>query len=142
MAAEILDRHLRREDEAAPDEGPEVAALVEKFGEVARNEDYAQPFRDLALVRQTAAEFDALQPQVVIDRLRTLAVPGNAYFGSAGEMLAAAYLRTGKRAEAGRLFGQIARGSDVPDSLRQRAVQMAGLLGVDAIDQNESSGSR
>ena len=81
------------------------------------------------------AEYDTLQPQVVIDRLRPLAVPGNAYFGSAGEMVAAAYLRTGRRDLAGRMFGQVARDETVPATLRQRAVQMAGLLGVDAVVQ-------
>ena len=96
--------------------------------------DTAQPdaFRNLALVRQTSAEYDALKPQVVIDRLRPLAVPGNAYFGSAGEMMAIAELRTGRRDLAGALFGQIARDDGVPQTIRQRAVQMAGLLGVDA----------
>lgn len=117
----------------------DVRGAAAKFGEIARGDAYAQAFRDLALVRQTAAEFDALQPQVVIDRLRTLAVPGNAYFGSAGELVAAAHLRAGRRDLAGRLFGQIAREANVPESIRQRAIQMAGLLGVDAIDQSEGS---
>ncbi len=96
--------------------------------------DTAQPdaFRNLALVRQTSAEYDALKPQVVIDRLRPLAVPGNAWFGSAGEMMAIAELRTGRKDLAGALFGQIARDDGVPQSIRQRAVQMAGVLGVDA----------
>ena len=96
--------------------------------------DTAQPdaFRNLALVRQTSAEYDALKPQVVIDRLRPLAVPGNPWFGSAGEMVAVADLRTGRRDLAGALYGQIARDDGVPQSIRQRAVQMAGLLGVDA----------
>lgn len=96
--------------------------------------DTAQPdaFRNLALVRQTSAEYDALKPQVVIDRLRPLAVPGNPWFGSAGEMMAIATLRTGRRDLAGALFGQIARDDGVPQTIRQRAVQMAALLGVDA----------
>ena len=96
--------------------------------------DTAQPdaFRNLALVRQTSAEYDMLKPQVVIDRLRPLAVPGNPWLGSAGEMMAVAELRTGRRDLAGALFGQIARDDGVPQTIRQRAVQMAGLLGVDA----------
>jgi hypothetical protein len=106
-----------------------------KFGAIAADDDIAPAFRDLALVRQTTAEYDTLAPQVVIDRLRPLAVPGNAYFGSAGEMVAAAYLRTGRRDLAGRMFGQVARDETVPATLRQRAVQMAGLLGVDAVVQ-------
>jgi hypothetical protein len=106
-----------------------------KFGAIVADGDIAPAFRDLALVRQTTAEYDTLAPQVVIDRLRPLAVPGNAYFGSAGEMVAAAYLRTGRRDLAGRMFGQVARDETVPATLRQRAVQMAGLLGVDAVVQ-------
>ena len=96
--------------------------------------DTAQPdaFRNLAIVRQTSAQYDALKPQVVIDRLRPLAVPGNPWFGSAGEMMAIAELRTGRRDLAGALFGQIARDDGVPQTIRQRSVQMAGLLGVDA----------
>ena len=102
------------------------------FAKVAGDPSQPDPFRNLALVRQTTAEYDQLKPQVVIDRLRPLAVPGNPWFGSAGEMMAVAELRTGRRDLAGALFGQIARDDGVPQSIRQRAVQMAGLLGVDA----------
>jgi hypothetical protein len=58
-------------------------------------------------------------------------VPGNAYFGSAGELVAIAYLDSGRKDLAGRLFGQLAQSDAVPDSIRQRAVQMAGTMGVD-----------
>jgi len=108
-------------------------AAAARFGAVANDAGLSQPFRDLALVRQMAAEYDGLQPQTVIDRLRGLAVPGNAYFGSAGEMVAMAYLRTGRRDLAGRMFGDIARNDQVPATIRQRAVQMAGEMGVDAV---------
>lgn len=114
-------------------------AAAARFGEVAQDASFAKPFRDLALIRQTAAEFDGLKPQVVIERLRPLAVAGNPWFGSAGEMVAIAYYRTNRRDLAGTMFGQIARNDDVPDSIRQRAVQMAGVLGVDAVAQNEGS---
>jgi hypothetical protein len=109
------------------------------LGEIAQDASLAQPFRDLALVRQTAAEYDGLKPQVVVERLRPLAVAGNSFFGSAGEMVAMAYLRMNRRDLAGTLFGQIARNDDVPDTIRQRAVQMAGVLGVDAVAQNQES---
>ncbi|MEH3160123.1 MAG: tetratricopeptide repeat protein [Sphingomonas taxi] len=107
-------------------------AAAAKFAAIAADTSIAQPFRDLALVRQTVAEFDTLKPQVVIERLRPLAVPGNAYFGSAGELTAIAYLDNGQRDLAGQMFAQIARADTVPDSIRQRAVQMAGSMGVDA----------
>ena len=70
----------------------------------------------------------------MITRLKPLAVPGNPYFGSAGEMVAMAYLEQGKRQEAGTLFSSIAKDENVPDGLRSRSRQMAGLLGVDAIE--------
>lgn len=104
------------------------------FAQVANDTAAPAPFRDLALVRQTAAEYDELKPEVVISRLRGLAIQGNPWFGSAGEMVAAAYLAQGKRDVAGKLYAEIAKDKDVPNSIRQRAVQMAGVLGVDAVD--------
>jgi hypothetical protein len=105
------------------------------FGEVASDASVDEPLRNLALLRQTAAEYDSLKPQVVIDRLRPLAVKGGPWFGSAGEMTAVAHLRMGRRDLAGRVFGEIASDQNVPASLRERAVQMAGVLGVDAVPQ-------
>lgn len=115
----------------------DLKAAAKLFAEVANDSSNEQPLRDLALVRQTTAEFDSLQPQVVIDRLRPLAVKGNPFFGSAGEMTAVAHLRMNRKDLAGRLFGEIARDEGVPASIRQRAVQMAGVLGVDAIEENK-----
>lgn len=108
---------------------------IAKFAAVANDASLAKPYRDLALIKQTALEFDALQPQAVIDRLRPLATKESAFFGTAGEMVAISYLRQNKRADAGKLFAEVARDTNVPDSIRQRAVQMAGVLGVDAIGQ-------
>lgn len=115
----------------------DLKGAAKLFAAVAGDSSVDQPLRDLALVRQTLAEYDTLQPQVVIDRLRPLAVKGNPYYGTAGEMTAVAHLRMNRRDLAGRMFGEIARDEDVPASIRQRAVQMAGVLGVDAVDQAE-----
>ena len=117
----------------------DLKGAAAKFAEVANDSGQAQPIRDLALIRQTAAEFDTLKPQDVVERMRPLAVPGNAWLGSAGEMMAVAQLRLGQRQAAGQLFGRIARDQDVPETLRQRAVQMAGVLGVDAVPANQDS---
>ncbi|MBB5709606.1 tetratricopeptide repeat protein [Sphingomonas xinjiangensis] len=117
-----------------------VKGAAAKFAEVANDDDYQKPFRDLALIRQTSAEFDMLKPEVVIQRLKPLTDPNSAWLGTAGELVASAYLKAGNRAEAGKLYGQIAQAGDkVPDSLRQRAVQLAGVLGVDAIDQSKET---
>ena len=111
----------------------DLKGAADKFGAIAADESLDDPFRHLALVRQTTAEFDTLKPDQVISRLRGVAVPENAYFGSAGELVALAYLKQGRRDLAGRLFGQIAQNEKVPPTIRQRAVQMAGVLGVDAV---------
>lgn len=107
-----------------------AAALL---GAIAADPDVPQAFRDLALIRQTMAEYDAIKPEVVIARLSPLAVKDNPWYGSAGELVAAAYLRQGKKTEAGKLYGALSKDESVPRSIRQRTVQMAGLLGVDAI---------
>jgi hypothetical protein len=104
------------------------------YEQVAADGKAPQPMRDLATVRYVALRFDELKPQEVVDRLKPLAVPGNAWFGVAGEMLGMAYLDQGKKELAGPLFAQIARDKDVPDSLRGRTRQLAGFLGVDALD--------
>jgi hypothetical protein len=102
------------------------------FAEVAGDESLAQPWRDLALVRQTVTEFDTLKPNVVIERLKPLAVAGHPWFGSAGEMVALSYIKLGQPQLAAKLFSDIAKDESVPETIRSRAVQMAGGLGADA----------
>jgi len=106
---------------------------VEMYEAIAADEEAPQPYRDLALVRAVAANFEQMDPQQVVDRLKPLAVPGNPWFGSAGEMVAMAYLKQGKNELAGPLFAEIAKDEDVPQTLRSRVRQMAGLLGQDAV---------
>ncbi len=83
----------------------------------------------------TALEFDTLPPQAVVDRLKGLAVAGNPWFGSAGEMVAISYLKLNKPQQAGALFAAMAKDKKLPDTLRSRATQMAGSLGVDAVQE-------
>jgi hypothetical protein len=103
------------------------------FRQVADDDGLPQPYRDLALVRMTAVEFDTLQPQAVVDRLKGFAVAGNPWFGSAGEMVALSYLRLNKPQQAAQIFAAMAKDRKLPDTLRSRATQMAGSLGVDAV---------
>ena len=112
----------------------DLRGAAAKYAAVAADGSIGQPFRDLALVRQTSVEFDTLKPDVVIARLRGLAVKGSPWFGSAGELVAIAYLRMGRRDLAGTMFGQIAREPGMSASLRSRAVQLAGEFGVDAVN--------
>lgn len=100
------------------------------FAAVAADPEVAQPLRDLALIRQTTVEFDELAPDTIVDRLKGLAVPGNPWFGSAGELVGAAHLRAGRAKEAAALFAAMGKDPLVPESIRSRSVQIASVLGV------------
>lgn len=108
----------------------DVKASIATYDALRADTSAPGPVRDLALIRRTALDFDNLKPQQVIDALKDLAVPGNPWFGSAGEMTAMSYLRMGKKREAGEMFASINRDATVMSSMRLRAGQMAGMLGV------------
>ncbi|MBA3730046.1 MAG: tetratricopeptide repeat protein [Sphingomonas sp.] len=107
-----------------------LAATI--YAEIAADDGLPKPYRDLALVRGTSLDFDTIKPDEVIARLQPLAVAGEPFFGSAGEMIGMALIAKGQKPAAAQLFAKIAADDGVPDSLRARAVQVAGTLGIDA----------
>lgn len=110
----------------------DLKKAADAFGAVAADVKVPKVYRDLALVRQTALQFDSLKPAEVIARLKPLAIDGNPWFPAAGEMTAIAYLNDSKPDLAGPLFAAIARDAEAPPSVRSRAAQMASALGIDA----------
>lgn len=110
------------------------ADAVKLFDAVAADAGAPQPYRDLAAIRAVATNFDAMKPEDVVARLKPLAEPGKPWFASAGELVGLAYLKQGRNDLAGPLFAAISRDKEAPETLRARTRQMAGLLGVDAID--------
>jgi hypothetical protein len=110
----------------------DVKLATGTFKAIANDDSLPKPYRNAALVRQTALEFDQLPPQEVIARLQPLAKPGEPWFGTAGEMTALAMIKQGRKQEAGQLYVAIARDAGVPETIRARAVQVAGSLGADA----------
>jgi hypothetical protein len=116
----------------ALDKGDTRGAIAQ-YATVASDNGFARPFRDLALLRQTTIEFDTLAPQAVVDRLKPLAVAGNPWFGSAGEMVALSYIKLNKRDLAGSLLQKIVADDTVPASLRSRAQRLAGTLGIETV---------
>lgn len=112
-----------------------IKEAAAKFSAIAGDTTLAQPVRDYALIRQVNIDFDTLAPQVIIDRLKPLAVKDSAWLGSAGEMVAMAYLKLGKPAEARVMFKTIAETETVPESIRTRAVQGVDAVDVGATDQ-------
>ena len=115
----------------------DVKGAAAKFAEIATDPSIGQPLRDLALIRQTNVEFDTLKPDVVIGRLRTLAAQGSPWFGSAGELVGAAYIKMNKPDLAAALFRQMANDETVPESIRHRAITLAESLSVGAVSPVE-----
>lgn len=109
-----------KEDEAA-----------KKFAAIAADASAPKPFRDLAAIREVTIRYDTMNSEDVIAKMKPLAVPGSAFFGSAGELLGMAYLDQGKPELAGPLFAQIGKDKTVPQTLRGRAKQMSSSLGYD-----------
>src|SRR3546814_595657 len=110
-----------------------AAALMAK---VAADTKLDQALRDLALIRQTAFEYDTLKPEAVIARMKPMVDakdPASSWFASAAELSATAHYQLGQFDQAGALYGRIAKLPDVTRSLQSRSVQMAGMLGVDAV---------
>ena len=118
----------------------DVKGAVALYAEVSADPKIPQPFRDLALIRQTAAEFDTLKPEVVIARMKPLAIAGQPWFGSAGEMTAISLIRQGQEEKAGAVFAALATDKQVPDSIRGRARRIAGALGADVAADEAASG--
>lgn len=130
--------------ETAPEPGYRALALLERAGaaatagdskgaaalynKAASNTDLAKPFRDLATLKATQIEFDTMAPQAVIDRLKSMALPGNPWFGTAGELTALAQMKAGRPELARPLFEALAKEESVPPSIRGRAQQLAAAM--------------
>lgn len=110
-----------------------AAALLAEIGSDTK---INSSLRDLALIRQTAIEFDTIAPAEVLKRMQPIidaSDPVSSWFPSAAELAAIAHYQLGQFKQAGALYGRIAKYPDVSKSLQSRAVQMAGMLGVDAV---------
>ncbi len=112
---------------------------VALFDRVANNAQLPSELRDIAAIRSVSAQYDDLDPQAVIDRLGPLAQAESPYFGSAGELVAHAYLAQNRPGQAGPLLTAIAQNEDVPQTIRGRTRQLAGLLGFDAIEDVDAA---
>ncbi len=118
---------------AAALEAGDTAKATGLYKAIAADADAPPALLDLARIREVSTNFDRMKPADVIAQLGDLAKPDSAYFGSAGELVAMAHLEGGNRAAAGKIFADIAKDEKQPESLRSRARQMAGLMGVDAV---------
>ena len=108
----------------------DTAKAAAIYARLAADTALPPPLRDLATVKGVRLEYDSLPPETVIARLKPLSLPGNPWFGVAGEMTALAQLKAGRPALAGALLAGIAKDPAQPPSLRGRAQQLAQSLGV------------
>ena len=122
-------------------EAGDTSKGAELLSNLADDAGAPQAMRDLAKLRLVALRYDQMDKAAVVRDLAPLARPGSPWFGSAGELTGTALLEQGKREEAGRLFAQIAQDEKVPESIRSRARQMAGVMGVDAIGDADKFGA-
>jgi hypothetical protein len=109
------------------------ADAAKRYDAIANDGSQPQPIRDLAMIRATTMQFDSLPPAQVVSRLKTLTVPGGAWFGSAGELTVAAYLMMNRRDLAAPLLVSIVQDVNVPPSIRGRASSMATALGQSVV---------
>jgi hypothetical protein len=118
------------------------AKAIRLLDAVAADTTNAQALRDAALIKSVRLGFDSLPPATVIARLQPLAVPGNPWFGVAGEMTALAHVKAGNVDKAKPLLIAIVRDAGLPGTLRGRVAQLALALGVDetALEQPKPAG--
>lgn len=115
------------------------ADAVALFDRVASNPEFPSQLRDIAAIRSVSLNYDNLEPAQVIARLGPLAQPDSPYYGSAGELVAHAYLAQGQEEQAGPLLVALAKAENVPETIRGRARQLAGVLGFDAIEDVDAA---
>jgi hypothetical protein len=111
------------------------ADAAKRYDAIANDGTQPQPVRDLAMIRATTMQFDTLPPAQVVSRLKTLTVPGGPWFGSAGELTVAAYLKMNRRDLATPLLVSIVQDVTVPPTIRGRASSMATALGQSVAPQ-------
>ena len=110
-----------------------TAEAARDYDAVAQDNSVPGPYRQLATIRLVSMNFDQMKPEDMVARLKPLAQPGSPWFGNAGELMAMAYLKQGRNADAGQLLALIARDETQPQTLRSRTRQLAGLLGYDSV---------
>ncbi|GGI77652.1 hypothetical protein GCM10007973_13090 [Polymorphobacter multimanifer] len=123
-----LARFMQAADQMAVGENEKAATMLQALVDDA---DLEPVLRDAARVRLARLRFDAMTPPQVVAMLKPLAVPGNPWFGLAGEMTALAHIKAGTPEPAKPLLIAIVKDDALPPSLRNRAAQLAQGLGID-----------
>lgn len=117
-----------------------TAQAAAAYDALAKDSSVPEALQQFAALRSIMVQFDSLKPAEQIARLEPLAQQGGPWFGTAGELLALAYMNNNQRDKALTLFqilekiprdpkGKPSLTDDVPPSVRGRAAQMVQMLG-------------
>ena len=107
-----------------------TASAVSELEAVAANDDIDQVYRDLAVVQIAMNSATQSNAKDLIAQLEPIAVPENAWYYSAREMIALLHVAAGDVAAAKPLLTDIADDGDAPSGMRARASEILKAVGA------------
>ena len=111
--------------ELALSDRPKAVAIYDALANDATVDPLMQ---DIARLRAAMLRLDQADAAEVKNRLEPLAAPGKPFRNTARELLAVAALKAGDMEAAGRWFDAIIVDAQAPQTIRQRAEALAGLV--------------
>lgn len=109
--------------------GATPSALTE-LEAIAGNSEIDQVYRDLAVVQIAMNSATGENAKNLISRLAPIAVPENAWYYSAREMIALLHIAAGEIEAAKPLLTEIADDSEAPSGMRTRASELLKAVGA------------
>lgn len=105
----------------------DTVQAVAIYDQIANNPKTDALVRDMCVLRSATIQFDTGDAKALTDRLRPLAAPGAPFAGLARELTALLAAKSGDRAGAAKLFGELAEDTTTPPAIAQRARELAQL---------------
>jgi hypothetical protein len=113
------------EEAAARAQAGDPVGAAALYDRVADDREADQLAREAAALRAATLRFDQLPPADVIKALQPLAAPNAPFSPLARELIALATAKQGDRAQAAKLFDELAQDQATPAGVAQRAREMA-----------------
>lgn len=105
-------------------------SAINELEAIAGNSDIDQVYRDLAVVEIAMNSASEANAQELIARLEPIAVPENAWYYSAREMIALLHIASGDVDAAKPLLTEIADDNTAPSGMRARASEILKAVGA------------
>ncbi len=110
-------------------QGGDTAGAAAAYLTIANDDSIDPIFRDLALLLSALHDLDKADPDELAQRVQKLSGANNPWRHSAKEIEALLAQRKGDRAQAGKLFQELADDVTAPAGIRARAAEMSAILG-------------